>query len=66
MLVCPPTDPDGVREVTSFPGRVDVPLWEESRKVCSCADTLRYASLGDAMTVNVMEWIARRIREEME
>lgn len=66
MLVCPPTDPDGVREVTSFPGRVDVPLWEESRKVCSCADSPRYASLGDAMTVNVMEWIARRMREEME
>ncbi|MFA7153467.1 MAG: hypothetical protein WC072_06720 [Methanoregulaceae archaeon] len=53
----------GETDVTSFPGRVDVPLWEESRKVCSCADSPRYASLGDAMTVNVMEWIAR---EEME
>ena len=38
---------------------------EQSRKVCTCPDTSRYASLGDAMTVNVMEWIARRMREEM-
>jgi DNA-cytosine methyltransferase len=61
FLVCSPADPDGVREATELPGRTHLPMREEPREVCTCADTPRYASLGDAMTVNVMEWIARRI-----
>lgn len=48
-----PSDTDGVREATG------VPRWVDS---CSrCADGRRYAALGDAVTVNVVEWIGRRI-----
>ncbi len=60
------SDPNGMRETTGVPRRVDLPVSEESREVCTCPDTPRYASLGDAMTVNVMEWIARRIRSVMD
>jgi hypothetical protein len=51
--VCAPTDPDGVREATG------VPRWLDP---CPrCPDGRRYAALGDAMTVNVVEWIGRRL-----
>ncbi|HVQ14731.1 MAG TPA: DNA cytosine methyltransferase [Vicinamibacterales bacterium] len=30
---------------------------------CKCPDTPRYKALGNAVTVNVAEWIARRMRE---
>ena len=40
---------DGVREDPGVPGRVDV------------ADGPRYAALGDAVTVQVIEWIGRRL-----
>ncbi|MCK9601665.1 MAG: DNA cytosine methyltransferase [Sphaerochaeta sp.] len=30
---------------------------------CTCPDTPRYQALGDAVTVNVVEWIGRRIAE---
>jgi len=32
---------------------------------CSCPDSPRYRALGNAMTVNVMEWIGRRIAAVM-
>lgn len=65
FLICSTSDPDGVREATGVPGRVDLSVRGEPREVCTCADTPRYSSLGDAMTVNVMEWIGRRIRSVM-
>ena len=56
FLQCAPPDPDGVREVTG------VPRWLDP---CSrCPDGRRYAALGDAVTVNVIEWIGRRLIEE--
>ncbi len=64
-LVCPPPDPDRMREASGVPRQLDVQVREEPGEVCTCPDTPRYAALGDAMTVNVMEWIARRIRSVM-
>ena len=49
-VVSAPSDADGVRETARVPGRVDTP------------DSPRYAALGDAVTVNVAQWIAERIR----
>ena len=50
-LVGTPAHPDGVREATGVPGRVDPP------------DGPRYRALGNAVTVPVAEWIGRRIAE---
>lgn len=53
-LVCPPPDPDGMRTAAGVPDWLDraLPLGYDSR---------RYRQLGNAMTVNVMYWIAKRI-----
>lgn len=56
----PPPDPDGVRTTLGVPGRVDDPV--------TCAydpkpDGPRYAQMGNAVTVNVAEWIGHRLRE---
>jgi len=57
-FVCAPPDPDGVREATG------VPRWLDP---CPrCPDGRRYAALGDAVTVNVIEWIGRRILEAID
>ena len=32
-----------------------------STAACTCPDSPRYAAMGDAVTVNVAEWIGRRI-----
>ena len=47
-----PPDADGVRAAAGLPRRLD-----------DTPDTPRYAALGDAVTVSVAEWIARRILE---
>lgn len=44
--ICAPPDADRVRETPSLPRRLD---------------SRRYAALGDAVTVNVAEWIGKRI-----
>lgn len=49
-VVCSSPDPDRMREVAGVPGRVD-----------ATPDGPRYAALGDAVTVPVIEWIGRRI-----
>lgn len=59
-LVSPPPDPDRVRTAPGVPGRVDDPV--------TCAydpkpDGPRYAQMGNAVTVNVAEWIGHRLRE---
>ena len=51
--VCAPPDPDGVLQTPGVPGWLD----PDART----PDGRRYAALGDAMTVNVIEWIGRRI-----
>lgn len=56
----PTPDPDGVRTTPGVPGRVDDPV--------TCAydpkpDGPRYAQMGNAVTVNVAEWIGHRLRE---
>jgi DNA (cytosine-5)-methyltransferase 1 len=48
-------DPDRVRASSRVPRRVDA-------QSC-CSDGPRYAALGDAVTVNVTEWLACRIAE---
>jgi len=53
-----PTDPDGMREATGVPCGLD----PDART----PDGRRYAALGDAMTVNVIEWIGRRILEAID
>lgn len=51
--VCAPPDPDRMRETTGVSGGLDP---------CSrCPDGRRYAALGDAVTVSVVEWIGRRL-----
>ena len=50
-ILCPPSDPDGVRATPRTPGRVDDPL----------PDGPRYSACGDAVTVNVAQWIGERI-----
>lgn len=51
--VCAPPDADGVREIAGVPGSLDPdPRTPDGR---------RYAALGDAVTVNVIEWIGRRL-----
>ena len=50
-LVSAASDPDGVRAATGLPGRVDDPR----------PDGPRYAAMGNAITVNVAEWIGRRL-----
>jgi len=51
--VCAPTDANGMREAPGVPCGLD--------PCPRCPDGRRYAALGDAMTVNVIEWIGRRI-----
>ena len=52
-------DADGVRAVAGIPGRVDI----DSEECEATPDAPRYKALGNAVTVNVIEWIAKRIRE---
>ena len=47
-------DPNGVREASGVPRRMDLPM-------CRCLDSPRYRALGNAVTVQVAEWIGRRI-----
>jgi len=59
-LVGPPPDPDRMRTAPRIPGRVDDPV--------TCAydpkpDGPRYAQMGNAVTVNVAEWLGHRLRE---
>ena len=49
IVVSAEADAHGVREATGVPGRLDAP------------DGPRYAALGDAVTVPVIEWIGRRM-----
>ena len=51
LVVGPAPDADGVREAPGIPGRLDT----------ATPDGHRYAALGDAVTVPVIEWIGRRI-----
>ena len=51
LVVSPPPDANGVREASGIPGFVDD----------ATPDGHRYAALGDAVTVPVIEWIGRRI-----
>jgi DNA (cytosine-5)-methyltransferase 1 len=51
--VCTPTDSNRMRETP------ELPRWMDA---CPrCPDNRRYAALGDAVTVNVIEWVGRRI-----
>jgi len=52
--ICAPPDPDGMRAATGVPCGLD--------PCPRCPDGRRYAALGDAVTVNVIEWIGRRMR----
>ena len=54
VVVSAETDADRVREVTRVPRRMD-----------ATPDGPRYAALGDAVTVPVIEWIGRRIITEI-
>ena len=51
LVVGPTPDTDGVRETPGVPRRLDP----------AAPDGPRYAALGDAVTVPVIEWIGRRI-----
>ena len=51
IVVSPPPDADGVRKATGLSGRLDP----------AAPDGPRYAALGDAVTVPVIEWIGRRL-----
>lgn len=57
-LVSTPIDPDRVRDASGLPDRLD----PEER---SEPDSPRYKALGNAVTVNVAEWIGRRIVESV-
>ncbi len=57
-LICAVFNAPRGREVAGVPRRMDVP-------VCTCPDTPRYQALGDAMTVNVLYWLAKRIKAVM-
>jgi DNA (cytosine-5)-methyltransferase 1 len=50
-LVRATPDTNGVRAASGLPGRVDDPR----------PDGPRYAAMGNAVTVNVLEWIGHRI-----
>jgi DNA (cytosine-5)-methyltransferase 1 len=52
----PPADANGVRAPAGLPGRVDDPQ----------PDGPRYSAMGNAVTVNVLEWIGRRIVAQCE
>jgi len=59
-LVSPPPDPDRMRTAPGIPGRVDDSV--------TCAydpkpDGPRYAQMGNAVTVNVAEWIGHRLED---
>ena len=58
--VCEEAHPGRVREAPGLPGRVDL-----SMRGCTCPDSARYRALGNAVAVPVIEWIGRRLREEM-
>ena len=51
IVVSPASDPDGMRETTGIPGRLDP----------ATPDGPRYSAIGDAVTVPAIEWIGRRI-----
>lgn len=51
--VCQTSNPDGVRETSGIPRQMDYP------------DSPRYRALGNAVTVNVAEWIGRRIMAQV-
>lgn len=50
-ILCAPFDSDGVRETPRTPGRLDDPP----------PDGSRYSACGDAVTVNVAQWVGERI-----
>lgn len=58
FIICPPPHPNGVRTPPRAPGHVDDPDWPNPRP-----DGPRYSACGDAVTVNVAEWIGRRLME---
>jgi len=51
LFVCAPTLSDRMRALAELPGRLDDPP----------PDGPRYSAMGNAVTVNVAEWIGRRI-----
>jgi len=53
-----PPHPNGVRTPPGAAGHVDDPDWPNPRP-----DGPRYSACGDAVTVNVAEWIGRRLME---
>jgi DNA (cytosine-5)-methyltransferase 1 len=54
-------NPDGVRAASRLPGRVDdAPV---TSPVDLKPDGRRYAAMGDAVTVNVAQWIGQRLNE---
>ncbi|MCG8406698.1 MAG: DNA cytosine methyltransferase [Phycisphaerales bacterium] len=55
-VACQATDTDRMREATGVPGWLDVAIPKGT-------DGRRYRQLGNAVTVNVAEWIGRRIVE---
>lgn len=57
-LVSAPTDSDGVRDATGVSEGMDAYLLLPEGK-----DSPRYRALGNAVTVQVAEWIARRIAD---
>ena len=59
-LVSPPPDSDGMRTPPGIPGRVDDPV---TCPVDPRPDGPRYAQMGNAVTVNVAQWIGERLRD---
>jgi DNA (cytosine-5)-methyltransferase 1 len=60
IIVGETPDANGMRAATGLPGRVDGAP-DDPRP-----DGRRYAAVGDAVTVNVAEWIGRRLNMEAE
>jgi DNA (cytosine-5)-methyltransferase 1 len=60
IIVGATPDANGMRAATGLPGRVDGAP-DDPRP-----DGRRYAAVGDAVTVNVAEWIGRRLNMEAE
>lgn len=55
------SDPDGARAASRLPGRLDDPLRAVTCPVEPRPDGPRERQMGNAVTVNVAEWIGRRI-----
>lgn len=54
-IMCSSLDPNGMRNATRFSKRLDYPLLPKG------LDSQRYKALGNAVTVNVVEWIGRNL-----